>query len=40
MGKNGKTQKTKPAKGEPVEIPVPSREEVLRDLKKVAKPKG
>jgi hypothetical protein len=40
MPENGKTQKTKPAKGKPVEIPVPSRGEVLRDLEKVAKPGG
>ena len=32
------TQPTQPAEGEPVEIPVPTREEVLRDLRKVAKP--
>ena len=32
------TQPTHPAEGEPVEIPVPSREQVLRDLEKVAKP--
>ena len=38
MAKNGKTQPTTPAKGDPVEIPVPTREEVLRDLEKVAKP--
>jgi hypothetical protein len=31
------TQKTQPKKGKPVEIPVPKREDVLRDLKKVAK---
>jgi hypothetical protein len=35
---NEPTQPTQPAEGEPVEIPVPTREEVLRDLKKVAKP--
>jgi len=32
------TQPTQPAEGEPVEIPVPTREQVLRDLEKVAKP--
>lgn len=32
------TQPTTPAEGEPVEIPIPTREEVLRDLAKVAKP--
>jgi hypothetical protein len=31
------TQSTQPAEGDPVEIPVPTREEVLRDLEKVAK---
>jgi multidrug resistance efflux pump len=34
----GPTQFTQPKKGEPVEIPVPSREEFLRDLEKVAPP--
>jgi hypothetical protein len=32
------TQPTKPKKGEPVEIPIPTREAVLRDLMKVAPP--
>jgi len=32
------TQPTQPAEGEPVEIPVPTREQVLRDLEKVARP--
>jgi len=32
------TQKTQPKKGEPVEIPVPKREDFDRLLKKVAKP--
>ncbi len=32
------TQKTQPAKGEPIEIPVPEREEVLRDLEKTMAP--
>ena len=31
------TQETTPAKGEPVEIPVPTRQEVFRDLGNVAK---
>lgn len=34
---DGPTQTTQPAEGEPVEIPVPTREEVFRDLGKVAK---
>jgi len=33
------TQETTPAKGEPVEIPIPTREEVFRDLRNVAKPR-
>ena len=33
------TQKTQPKKGEPIEIPIPTREEVFRDLEKVAKPR-
>jgi hypothetical protein len=33
------TQTTQPAEGEPVEIPIPTREEVFRDLGKVAKPR-
>lgn len=33
------TQRTQPKKGKPVEIPVPSREQVLRDLSKIAKAK-
>jgi hypothetical protein len=32
------TQKTRPKKGEPMEIPVPTREDFMRDLKKVAPP--
>jgi hypothetical protein len=31
------TQETQPKKGEPAEIPIPTREEVFRDLGKVAK---
>jgi hypothetical protein len=33
------TQETQPKKGEPTEIPIPTREEVFRDLGKVAKPR-
>ncbi len=36
---DGPTQDTQPQEGEPVEIPVPTREEVFRDLGKVAKPR-
>jgi len=32
----GPTQFTEPAKGEPVEIPIPTREQFLRDLERVA----
>ncbi len=32
------TQQTQPKKGEPNEIPVPTREQVLQGLKKLAKP--
>ncbi len=32
-------QETTPAEGDPVEIPIPTREEVFRDLGKVAKPR-
>jgi hypothetical protein len=32
------TQKTRPKKGKPVEIPVPKRADVLRDLTKAARP--
>src|SRR4051794_11514934 len=32
-------QKTRPKRGRPVEIPVPKREDVLRDLAKVARPR-
>jgi hypothetical protein len=35
---DGPTQTAQPADGEPVEIPSPTREEVFRDLGKVAKP--
>lgn len=34
----GPTQFTEPKKGDPVEIPIPSREAFLRDLEKVAPP--
>jgi len=33
------TQETQPKEGPPEEIPIPSREEVFRDLAKVARPK-
>lgn len=36
---DGPTQTTQPAEGEPMEIPVPTREEVFRDLGKIAKPR-
>ncbi len=32
------TQKTQPKRGKPVEIPVPTREDVMRDLAKAAAP--
>ena len=32
------TQETRPKKGDPVEIPIPTRHAVLRDLMKVAPP--
>jgi hypothetical protein len=32
----GPTQMTRPKKGEPVEIPIPTREAFMRDLQKVA----
>lgn len=34
----GVTQPTQPADGDPVEIPVPERDDVMRDLRKMAKP--
>jgi hypothetical protein len=39
--KNGDepTQETQPEEGEPVEIPIPTRGEVFRDLGKIAKPR-
>lgn len=37
--KKQRKQKTKPKKGKPVEIPVPKRGDVERDLLKIAKPK-
>lgn len=33
------TQPTQPKKGKPIQIPVPKREDVLRNLRKVAKPR-
>lgn len=38
MDKSERTQKTKPAKGEPVEIPVPKRKTIDALLKKAAQP--
>jgi hypothetical protein len=39
--KNGKepTQETQPERGEPIEIPVPKRRDVLAALRKIAKPR-
>ena len=34
--KNEATQKTRPKKGEPIDIPIPSEEQVARDFLKVA----
>lgn len=34
----GPTQSTEPKKGEPVRVPIPTREEFLRNLEKVAPP--
>jgi hypothetical protein len=31
-------QKTRPKKGKPIEIPIPKRRDVLRDLDKLAQP--
>jgi hypothetical protein len=33
------TQETHPEEGEPIEIPIPTKESVFRDLRKVAKPR-
>jgi hypothetical protein len=33
-----KTQKTKPKKGEPIEIPVPAKSQIVRDFEKIARP--
>jgi hypothetical protein len=33
-----KTQKTTPKKGEPVEIPVPVKSQIMRDFEKIATP--
>jgi hypothetical protein len=35
--KREKTQKTRPKKGEPIEIPIPKRRDVLRDLDKLTR---
>lgn len=40
MNRSEPTQETTPAKGDPVEIPIPTREEVFRDLVKVARPRN
>lgn len=37
IGRERTTQKTKPKTGKPVEIPVPERGEVQRDLARIAK---
>jgi hypothetical protein len=37
MGKD-ETQKTRPAKGEPVEIPIPPESQIMRDFEKIATP--
>lgn len=33
------TQKTQPKKGDPVEIPIPSEKQVVKDFEKIASPK-
>jgi hypothetical protein len=33
-----RTQKTRPKKGKPIEIPIPKRRDVLRDLDKLTQP--
>ncbi len=33
------TQETHPEEGDPIEIPIPSKSEVFRDLRKVARPR-
>lgn len=38
LGNSSRTQKTMPKKGNPVEIPVPTRGDFKRDLLKVAPP--
>jgi hypothetical protein len=38
LQKQERTQKTRPKKGEPIEIPVPKRQDVLRDLDKLTQP--
>jgi hypothetical protein len=32
------TQKTAPKKGEPVEIPIPAKSQIMRDFEKIASP--
>ncbi len=39
MNASEPTQETTPVKGEPVEIPIPSLEEVVRDLEILAEPR-
>jgi hypothetical protein len=34
--KTEETQKTTPKKGEPVEIPIPAKSQIMRDFEKVA----
>lgn len=38
MGEKEPTQRTQPAKGEPIEIPVPTRDEIDDALAKVSRP--
>lgn len=33
------TQETRPAEGDPVTIPIPARDDVLRDLQRAARPR-
>ena len=36
---NEPTQETRPERGPPAEIPIPTREQILRDLEKLAAPR-
>lgn len=38
--KTKKTQKTKPKKGEPVEIPIPAKSQIMRDFEKITTAKS